>query len=184
MSWDNLAVLVVDLFTPRIFKYNDSPQNHALYNDIYEPIFIRLRPFFRSKNIDWDKLIDSLQWCHNLLIENNSSVNPVYSFEIEKIISANEEVNNMKPLDSKKTKHSEKRRNDLLISFMHVFILDYNKLRKALGKPKMNYSERCYIDEIAFKNAGKYLFALLFIFVLFGATYIYCLIKSALLLFQ
>lgn len=171
MSWDTVVCKVIDLFSSNRFKYDNSHKNIRLFNDIYEPIFCELRPFFRNYNEDKDgeKIISTLEKCRNQLLKNNSLVNPAYSKYIEKIITdENTFYDKFSTSKSKEKNHkkNEKWRKDQFFWFIHEFIKDYNELRKALGKPKLNHNQINMIDEIAYDNNKYLIITLIFIFAI------------------
>lgn len=173
MSWDNIVCKVIDLCSSNRFKYDNNPKNVYLFNEIYEPIFCELRPFFRNYNEDKDgeKIICALKKCHKLLLKNNSFVNPTYATYIETIIiiEGNTFRNKFDASNFKKEKTLQKKnrkwREDQFFWFVHEFIKDYNGLRKALGKPKLNHNQIDTVDEISYCNTKYWMKTLIWIFI-------------------
>lgn len=179
MGISRLIHYTLNLIVKNSPKYSDTPEIRHLHNDVYDPIFIQIQPFFRNYQ-DNNSMARTLFECRKLLESNHNIVNPVYITRINKIISKNGKFKRSKNLTCKEKflylKSNRKRRKKISSSyrkdnfyyFVHEFINDYNKLRKALGLPTYNLTQRILIDQISYNNWAPLICIIAFSFVILG----------------
>lgn len=194
MSYENLACKILDLLTTQVIKYKDNENTRYLYNEVYDPIFAKLQPYFKHY-CETEKLKLVLNECRNLLKSNHNLINPVYIARIDNIIDENGEfkhITNLSKKDRRKYNKSNeegkkrieiKRRNEYFNFFAHDFINDCNKLRKTLGVPYFTYAQKAYLDEITYKDMLSLAKTILVSSIILGVFLIFVTIIRFLALF-
>lgn len=140
MLYENLLIKLVDMYPNSIFKFKNNQKTENLYTNIYEPIFIKLEPYFRNY-CDTSDFADTLKDIRDILKSNHKAINPVYITRLNKVIDKN---GNLKHYD----KNEVKQRRQAFYIFAHEFISDYNKIQKSLGIASFSFSQKSAIDQI------------------------------------